>query len=287
GQFLYKMWHLVNCALVETPANAISNGRITDNKVLSTTIKNVMQEKNIREKKAIIAISCHRTITRYITMPNMPVNELKEAIKWEAKNHIPVFSDNLLIDGKILKQTEDNKLNIVLAGLDKNTSYDYLNMLQDAGLDPIAIDIYPAALKRLFSSSNVEEPYCIVDIGASLIKLIIINKGTIYADNVVHFGNQSLIEDKTNLGVIDEIRRFLQYFSTQNRGENVKSLILTGGGALHKNVGNFMTGELNIPSIKILDFHNFDVDFEAFDFENKKLHLFSNAIGLAMRGVVI
>ena len=44
----------------------------------------------------------------------MPLNELKEAVKWEAKNHIPIFNDNLLIDTKVLKRTDDNKLKIVL-----------------------------------------------------------------------------------------------------------------------------------------------------------------------------
>ena len=74
--------------------------------------------------------------------------------------------------------------------MDKNTSSEYLNMLLDAGLDPIAIDIYPVALERCFSSLDIEEPYCIMDIGASLTKLVIIKDGYIYADNIIHLGIQ-------------------------------------------------------------------------------------------------
>ena len=237
--------------------NVMVNSRITDRNKLALTLKDVLSQNNIKEKKAVTAVSNHRIITRYITLPNMPLNELKEAVKWEAKNHIPIFNDNLLIDTKVLKRTDDNKLKIVLAGLDKNTSSEYLNMLLDAGLDPIAIDIYPVALERCFSSLDIEEPYCIMDIGASLTKLVIIKDGYIYADNIIHLGIQNLqgnIIDYFNSNytspilneLIEEINRFLQFFSSQNRGKILKTGI-NRRRCIMERVVDFITQELGIP----------------------------------------
>ncbi len=293
-----EKWQLVNWALTKTPKNVMVNSRITDRNKLALTLKDVLSQNNIKEKKAVTAVSNHRIITRYITLPNMPLNELKEAVKWEAKNHIPIFNDNLLIDTKVLKRTDDNKLKIVLAGLDKNTSSEYLNMLLDAGLDPIAIDIYPVALERCFSSLDIEEPYCIMDIGASLTKLVIIKDGYIYADNIIHLGIQNLqgnIIDYFNSNytspilneLIEEINRFLQFFSSQNRGKNIKKLALTGGGALWKGLVDFITQELGIPSASEFDLPDIDIDFKTLNLKKEDLHILSNAIGLAMRGVVI
>ncbi len=291
-----QKWQLINWALTKTPENVMVNSRITDKNKLALTLKDILSQNNLKEKKAVTAVSNHRIITRYLTMPYMPLNELKEAVKWEAKNHIPIFNDNLLIDIKVLRRTDDNKLKIVLAGLDKNTSSEYLNMLLEAGLDPIAIDIYPVALQRCFSSLGVEEPYCIMDIGASLTKLVIIKGGSIYADNIIHFGIQNLQENNVEHfdypspvlnELIGEINRFLQFFSSQNRGKNIKKLVLTGGGVLWKGLGDFITRELGIPSATEFDLSDIDIDFQALNLRKEDLHLLSNAVGLAMRGVVI
>lgn len=291
-----QKWQLINWALTKTPENVMVNSRITDKNKLALTLKDILSQNNLKEKKAVTAVSNHRIITRYLTMPYMPLNELKEAVKWEAKNHIPIYNENMLIDIKVLRRTEDNKLKIALAGLAKNTSSEYLDMLLEAGLDPIAIDIYPAALDRCFSNLGVGEPYCIIDIGASLTKLVIINDGSIYADNIIHFGIQNLQENNIEYldhsspvlsELIDEINRFFQFFSSQNRGENVKNLVLTGGGALWKGLGDFITREIGIPSAPEFGLSNIDIDFKVLNFRKEHLHLFSNAIGLAMRGVVI
>ena len=114
-----EKWQLVNWALTKTPKNVMVNSRITDRNKLALTLKDVLSQNNIKEKKAVTAVSNHRIITRYITLPNMPLNELKEAVKWEAKNLFPIFNDNLLIDTKVLKRTDDNKLKIVLPVLIK------------------------------------------------------------------------------------------------------------------------------------------------------------------------
>ena len=87
--------------------------------------------------------------------------------------------------------------------------------------------------------------------------------------------------------LIEEINRFLQFFSSQNRGKNIKKLVLTGGGALWKGLVDFITQELGIPSASEFDLPDIDIDFKTLNLKKEDLHILSNAIGLAMRGVVI
>ena len=120
---------------------------------------------------------------------------------------------------------------------------------------------------------------------------MIIKDGHIYADSVINVGMKDIqdytIKEKKldylqqdfslSNELSDSINRFLQFFRTQNRGEQVHRLVLTGGGALYKGLGDFIAEETGILLAS---------DFKAFNLKTEQLHLLSNAIGLAMRGVV-
>ncbi|MDK2836337.1 MAG: type pilus assembly protein PilM [Thermosediminibacterales bacterium] len=320
-----QKYRLINWAAIQTPENTIENGNILDKNKLIKVIKTAVKQNKFKEKKTVTAISNYRVITRYITMPEMPFNELKEAVKWEARNHIPIYNENMLVDFKIIGKTGYNKLKIVLAGVSRNISLEYLNILQGSGLDPVAIDIYPVALNRCFSALNTEDPYCIIDFGASQTKLIIIKNGEIYADNLIHFGSREIEKSIVEyFGVTQkevcnyrqkisflptlqknefrefyeyiipllndltaQINRFLNFYSSQNRGERIKQLVLTGGGMNWKGFEDFITREVGIPSISDFNLDNFEINFKSLNINKEQLHLLSNAIGLAMRGAVI
>lgn len=317
-------WKLVNWAIIETPKGTIIDGRISDKDKLVQVLKDTLRQHNFKERKVVTAVSNIKLITRYITMPPMPESELKQAASWEAKNHIPTYDENMKIDFKVLGKTDSNRTRLVIAGISKQIAESYLDILIDVGLKPIAIDIYPISLQRFFRSSVSDKPCCIIDFGAAHTKLVIIKDGEIYADNIIYVGirdiqkhiinyfgireeeleswqaNFSIESYRQNqehrelfqiiMPLIDEltssINRFLQFFSTQNRGELVNKLILTGGGALWKGLGSFIAREAGISLATEPELATSVVDLTAVNLEKEKLHLLSNAIGLAMRGVV-
>ena len=131
----------------QDPEGAVSDGRIVDKAKLVGTLKDTLHEHNFKEKKVVTAVSNHRVVTRYITMPDMPERELLQAVKWEAQNHIPIYDKNMKIDFKILGKTDSNRSKLVIVGISKEIAQEYLDMLTDAGLKPIALDIYPMSLE--------------------------------------------------------------------------------------------------------------------------------------------
>lgn len=317
-------WKLINWAIAKTPEGTVLDGKIADKDKLATVLKDTLRQYNFKERKVITAVSNLRTITRYITMPQMPEKELQQAVNWEAKNHIPIYDENMKIDFKVLGKTDENRTRLIITGISKQIAQEYLDMLTDAGLKPIAIDIYPVSLQRFFGGSGSGQPFCIMDFGASHTKLVIIKDDSIYADSIIPIGIKNIqdnlvdyfgIEDDeleswqekfsiasyqedqehTELFQIimpylneltDSIIKFLQFFSTQNRGERMNKLVLTGGGALWKGLGDFIARETGIPFTGELESNNPAMDFKALNLKDNQLHLLSNAMGLAMRGVV-
>jgi len=315
-------WKLINWAIVKTPEDAVSDGNISNKDELVKVLKDALKKYRFRERKVITAISNQKAVTRYITMPPMPDKELREAINWEAKNHIPIYDENMKIDFKVLGKTDDNKTRLVLAGISKQTSLEYLEVLTDARLKPVAIDIYPMALQRFFGGAGNGQPFCVVDIGGFCTKLVVIKDGSIYADSIIpvgikdienilidYFGIrekelsswqetlefvsmrgkqeyaelfQSIMPSLSELA--DNINRFVQFFHSQNRGQPIGKLALTGGGALWRGIGAFLAQETGIPTTSEFEYKNPILDISKVN--KDKLHILSNAVGLAMRGVV-
>jgi len=316
-------WKLENWAIAKTPKDALFDGNIAIKGELVKVLTDTLSKNKFRESKVVTAVSNQRIVTRYITMPPMPENELKEAVHWEAKNHIPIYDENMKIDYKVLGKTHDSRTLLVIAGIARQTAQDYLEVLREAKLKPVAIDIYPVSLFRFFgTSSGIQQPYCIVDLGYSCVKLVIIQAGSIYADSIVPVGLrefESTLVDYFGIGeeelpsflesfsfasirdeqehahlfytikpylneLINSINRFIHFFDTQIRDHPIGNIILTGGGALWKGMATFIAQETGITTVSELELVNPWLD--ASDLTQGQLHLLSNAIGLAMRGVM-
>jgi len=174
----------------------------------------------------------------------------------------------------------------------------------------------------MFGASGNSQPFCIVDLGTSSTKLVIIKEHSIYADSLIPVGIKEIQDNLTDyFGIHGEelsswqenfsiaslreqpeyaelfqiiapslneissgINRFLQFYDKQNRNQPVSKLILTGGGALWKGMADFIVQETGIPSTSEFKLENLITDTSKVS--RKQLHLLSNAIGLAMRGVV-
>lgn len=316
-------WKLENRAIVKTPTDAISDGNISNKDELVRVLTDTIAKHKFQERKVVTAVSNMRIVTRYITMPPMPEKELKEAVNWEAKNHIPIYDENMKIDFRLLRKTDDNRTRLVIAGISKQTASEYLDMLTDARLKPVAIDIYPVSLQRFFGGSDSSRPYSIVDLGAVSTKLVIIKEDSVYADSLIAVGIKDIqrniidyfgiqgeelaswqesfslrsLRDKQEHAELfrilapslneltDGINRFIKFFDTQNRNQTVAKLVLTGGGALWKGIGDFIGQETGIPTSTVEpELTNPTLDTSTLGRE--ELHLLSNAVGLAMRGVV-
>jgi type IV pilus assembly protein PilM len=181
-------WKLINWAIVKTPEDTILDGKILNKDKLVGVLIDILAKYKFNERKVVTAVSNLRIVTRYITMPQMPEKELNQAVNWEAKNHIPIYDENMKIDFKVLGKADDNRTRLVITGISKQTSLEYLDMLTDAGLKPVAIDIYPVSLQRFFGGSGSRQPFCIVDLGAFHTKLVIIQEDSIYTDSIIPVG---------------------------------------------------------------------------------------------------
>ncbi|HBB67702.1 MAG: hypothetical protein A2X28_01110 [Elusimicrobia bacterium GWA2_56_46] len=152
--------------------------------IISQEIKNYIKKKGIQAKYAAASISGNAVIVRYVKLPKLTKKELALTLNVEAEPFIPFDIKDVNLTCYILNDiTEDNqpKMETVLVAAKKEAVKDKLDILSDAGLDPLVIDVDSFALETLYSHLAPQadnNAVLILNIGHKVTNLSIISQGT-------------------------------------------------------------------------------------------------------------
>ncbi len=311
--------------IVDIAHGAIEEGTINEPDTVAESIKQLFKSYNIKENNVAVSIGGYSVIVKKITVPTMDEEKLQETIHFEAEQYIPFDISDVNLDFQILGESESNpgQMNVFLVAAKKEMVNDYINVVNLAGLNPCIVDVEAFALQNAFES-NYEvgsENTALIDIGASKTSLNILkgNSSVFMRDVSLGCGqiNQkimSLIEcsfeeaeqlkhgeksdrlsqedlkDIISSVVSDwctEIRRALDFFYSTYPEDQIKRIILSGGGANIAGFRRLLATEASAEVQSINPFENFEIDSKNFDdaFIKQIAPQAAISMGLAMRRV--
>ncbi len=141
---------LQSLAIRPMPPGLIQDDQVLDAEGLAVEIKALFEEANITKHFVVAAVSNRLAITRNIHVPKMSLEELDEAIKWEAERYIPYPIDEVVLDYYVLDNPtdveDDGQLEVVISAARLDMVTQQVDYLKLAGLEPIIIDVRPFAL---------------------------------------------------------------------------------------------------------------------------------------------
>lgn len=203
---------------------------------------------------ANIGFSGPATVIRYVNFPRMNPAEFKQALKYEAKKHIPFPITEVNCDGYILKDgLADNKMFVLIAAVRKEIVNERLKLMGDLGIKVNIIDMASLALSNAFTFNYTDAPelkdksVALLNIGLSLINLNILENGIIHFSRDINFDLNSIVSADTNpqpaptvqqgaivenvnssLGrLADEIKPSFDYYESQ-KGVSIGKIFLSG-----------------------------------------------------------
>jgi type IV pilus assembly protein PilM len=148
---------------------------------------------------AALSLSGETMIIKKITMPVTNPKELRQSLAMEAEQYIPYPINEVIIDGHILSNDDRyGQMSVLLVAARKEVVFNYLQAIALTKLlKPAVIDVDALALFNAFEFSNPEsrENVILVDIGASLIHITILNEGLPHTIKEENIGGQRLTED--------------------------------------------------------------------------------------------
>jgi type IV pilus assembly protein PilM len=144
-----------------------------DLNLISETIKSLYKEIGLKPAKVRLTVSGSGVNIRRITIPSMPKAELKEAVRWEIKDHLPFPVESAKIDSHILEEFVENnvkKLDLIVVACPDNLIDRTLSIAKGAGLQPIHLDVDPFAhwnALLAFDRLEKEKVVALIDLGSN------------------------------------------------------------------------------------------------------------------------
>lgn len=137
-------------------------------------IRLALADAGISAKFSVSAVSGESIIVRYIQLPEMPEDELKGAIRWEAEDYIPFRLDEVNLDSMILGRSEAGgspKIDVLLVAAKKDLVAEHMDVLKAADLQPAVVDVDSFAFLNCFEANylpNANEVIALLNVGAEI-----------------------------------------------------------------------------------------------------------------------
>lgn len=174
---------------------------------LVDSIKTLFEESKISVNDVNISVSGPNVIVRFITMPKMRDDDLKNAVRFEAEKFIPFNISDCILDFQVLsKDDKENKVNIILAVAKKDYVLAKVKTVEEAGLSVALVDVDAFALTNSFLKNfpalDAAKSFALLNIGASVTNLSILRGPYTYLARDMAIGaNDFLAAISKRLGV--------------------------------------------------------------------------------------
>ena len=189
-----KGYELIKLGMAPVPAGLITEGRIMDPDAVAEIIRNLFRDHRIKNKNVAISTGGYSVVIKTIVVPTASEKELVTSIRTEAEQYIPYDIDDVNIDFQILGTSDfsDDQMNVLLVAVKKDLVAEYIDMINQAGLNPCIIDVDSFALQNIYEATyqpEEDQVVLLVDVGFSKISLNILR------------GSQSLMMRDTASGI--------------------------------------------------------------------------------------
>lgn len=316
-----KDYNLILFDLIELSPESIVDGGIRETGNIIGALKELYKRNDIKTKNAVISVSGHSVIMKKIRLPRIPEEELKTSIQWEAEHHVPFAIDDVYLDCQIVGESssDPNSMDVMLVAVKKTKVNEYVNVINEAGLYPVIVDVDAFALENQFELNNIDREgvIALIDIGAGIMKTNVLRNGISSFARDVSFGGNNYtraisenmriefdkaekikkgeeesswddivpVLEKISRDLNLEIQRTFDYFHSTTELEKIDRIILSGGCARIKGIDAYLSSSLNIPTEIANPFKNIAINAKKFDadFIREVAPRAAVVIGLALR----
>ncbi len=326
--------HLSNYGWLELPDRTISKEKsIKKEKTTSSelsrkakALKFLLRKMKIKSGAANVSICSYKGLIVFLNMPNVKESELAKAIEFEATKYIPTPIKDVFLSWDIVsRQKSNNKvlgekeqrtnMQILLVAAPKKEVKKFEQIVEKVDLDVNSLELDIFSLGRSLARSK-EKVYLIVDMGAKVTNIILMDSGTIKINHSLNVGGDEItkeISSAMNISwsraekfkknsenilnnkdiplrvtlniIINEIGKVLALHK-KNNGTKVETVVISGGVAQIKDADKYFTSKLNLLTILgnpwdkiiIADQKITDKSFEI-------ASIFATATGLALKGI--
>ena len=293
---------------------------------LTEALKDLLKEAQAEARVGGLSIPLKSSLVFKMKMPEVDQKQLDEMVRLEARRYIPVPISEVSLDWSVIPDNhedddqdngDDRKfLNVLVVAIHKDTLAKYKEVADMTGIDLQFLEIETFSTIRSVIDHD-KEAVVVLDIGASVTKLYIVEYGVIQKSHIIGIGSQNMIkalETKRRLAsvqqelsaghgtalqdamaqsqttpvdldrILQETKKVVLEYQKEHR-KNIEQAILTGGGSVLAGILPHVEKSLET-EIELA--HPFEKTKTPAFFDNTLRDAgpeFAVAIGLALRGL--
>ena len=293
-------YRLLNLGVLPVPAKAIQNNMVVDPTSVMDTIRRLILENHVKVTKVISAVPGRAVIMKKVQMPRQEDAELEANVEFEANNVIPENLENVNLDYQVLNVVDGgNKMEVLLVAVKKELVNSYTDVIQEAGLDPVVMDVDYFALENMYEANYSEAAdggvVGLIHMGARYTSITLLQNGlstftgdlpmggeeftdslrrelNIPAAAAETFKSTGTLEAKKGLelktalrpmveGLTEEIRRTVSLYGAlaSEEGDGLKTIFLSGGSAKLPGLRELLEARMAVPVRLAEPFRGFTV----------------------------
>ncbi|MFA6254412.1 MAG: type IV pilus assembly protein PilM [Patescibacteria group bacterium] len=314
---------IVSYSRIILEGEVVKNGVIKNKAKLAeniTKLLNSAQPQPIKTPHCILSLPESQVFTTIFKLPSgLKYKEVKSTIPYKAEEVIPFKSGEVYFDFKTIS-VQGATQEIFYAAVPMKIVDGYVDILRSLNLEPVAFDLESVSLGRVLlpqtkKSGNAK---LLIDIGARTTNLNVFDRAGIRQSLVINIAGERFskaVATKLNIDlkqaeelkkkngfdpkkqegkvllvlqnefkrIIDETKKLIEYYQTQNQRQ-IDEIILVGGSALLPKLDQYLADNLGIqvnvgkPLDKV-------VDPQGLTGAKSKAVLFANVAGLALRAI--
>jgi len=273
---------VVRVAMRPLAPDAIVEGEIMDYGLVSEAVQGLFQDLGLKGANVVTAIGGHDVIIKKIEMERMKEADAREVIRWEAEQHVPFDIKSVELDFQILDpQGSGPQMQVLLVAAKRELVDNKVGLLQDAGVNPVIIDIDAFALHNAFEHNYpdaLEGIIALVNVGHETTNVSILENGIPIVTRDIPFGSRKIREDlQRERGLTAEqaedvvqaretvhdlasfvessadevavgIERASAFLMTREDGDAVGRIFLSGGGARIPSMAETLGRRMGVPT---------------------------------------
>jgi type IV pilus assembly protein PilM len=133
---------MTHFAMADLPPEAIVDGEIMDRELVIEAIQSAAEKAGIPDEPVASAVAGRAVIVKKIVMDKMSEDDAREAIYWEAEQHVPFDIDDITLDFQILQDDIGaDQMELLLVAAKKDMILGHAELIRDAGFRPQVIDV--------------------------------------------------------------------------------------------------------------------------------------------------
>lgn len=164
---------------------------------IAKAVKAVIEEANIKTRKAVFTIPDFSTFFTSFELPSMSIEELPQAVKSEARRHVPLPLAEVTLDWQLLnKETrrEGQRFEILLVTVPNEVINQYKEIARASDLELFALEAEVFGLMRSLIDKEEKRTVALIDIGARSTTCSIVDKRALKISHSFDISGEILTE---------------------------------------------------------------------------------------------